>query len=97
MKNIQDITKKIEELKPVLKNKYGVESIGVFGSYPRGEQKTDSDLDMLVEFSETPGLFKFIDLENFLSEELDIKVDLVMKDVLKPRIRESVLKEVVYL
>jgi predicted nucleotidyltransferase len=51
----------------------------------------------LVEFSETVGLFKFIQLEDFLSKELDVKVDLVMKDGLKPLIKEQVLKEVVYL
>jgi predicted nucleotidyltransferase len=55
------------------------------------------NLDVLVEFSETVGLFKFIQLEDFLSRELNVKVDLVMKDGLKPLIKEPVLKEVVYL
>jgi len=97
MKNIEQIKKKLEELKPLLKDQFKVKSIGIFGSYLKGEQKKRSDLDILVEFSETIGLFKFIQLENFLSEKLGVKVDLVMKDGLKPLIKEQVLKEVIYL
>lgn len=73
-----------------------MKSIGFFGSYVRGEQKRSSDLDVLVEFSEPIGLFKFIELEDFLTEKLGVKVDLVMRDSLKPRIKESILKEAVY-
>jgi hypothetical protein len=97
MRKIEAITKKLEELKPMLKERFDVESIGVFGSYPRGNQKRGSDLDILIEFSETVGLFKFIELEDFLTQELGVKVDLVMKEVLKPRIKEGILREVVYL
>ena len=97
MKNIEEIKKKLEELKPILKKQFKVESIGIFGSYPKGKQKKESDLDILVEFSETIGFFKFIELEDFLSKELGLKVDLVMKEVLKPRIKEGILKEVTYL
>ena len=96
MNNIEEIRSKLEELKPVLKDRFKVESIGFFGSYVRGEQKRGSDLDVLVEFSEPIGLFKFIELEDFLTEKLGVKVDLVMKDSLKPRIKESILKEAVY-
>jgi len=96
MNNIEEKRSKLEELKPVLKDRFKVESIGFFGSYVRGEQKRGSDLDVLVEFSEPIGLFKFIELEDFLTEKLGVKVDLVMKDSLKPRIKESILKEAVY-
>ena len=97
MKNIEQVKKKLENLKPILKDQFKVKNIGIFGSYLKGEQKKRSDLDILVEFSETIGLFKFIQLENFLSEKLGVKVDLVMKDGLKPLIKEQVLKEVIYL
>lgn len=97
MKKIEEIKSKLEELKPILKEKFKVENIGVFGSYLKGEQNRKSDLDILVEFSEIIGLFKFIELEDFLSKELGVKVDLVMKEVLKPRIKEGILREVVYL
>ncbi len=97
MKKIEEIKSKLEEHKPILKEKFKVENIGVFGSYLKGEQNRKSDLDILVEFSEIIGLFKFIELEDFLSKELGVKVDLVMKEVLKPRIKEGILREVVYL
>lgn len=97
MIKIKEIKIKLEKLKPILKEKFQVENIGIFGSFVRGEQNKKSDLDILVEFSETIGLFKFIELENFLSKELGTKVDLVMKDVLKPQIKDIILREVVYL
>jgi len=85
----------LRQMLPFLAEKYQVESLGVFGSYVRGSQRDDSDLDLLVTFREPPSLLKFIELENYLSDRLGVKVDLVMKDVLKPRIGNRVLREVV--
>ena len=93
---MQDLTNRIEQLKPLLADSFKVQTIGIFGSYVRGEQKKKSDLDILVEFSEPIGLFKFVELEDFLSQELNLKVDLVMKNALKPRIKDSILKEAIY-
>ena len=76
---------------------YHVRSIGVFGSYVRHEEKPGSDIDLLISFEETPGLFKFIELENRLSDLLGGKVDLVMEESLKPNIARRVLPEVVHL
>lgn len=81
---------------PKLSKEYSIKSLGVFGSYIRGEQKRDSDLDILVEFHETPGLLTYIKLENELSQILGTRVDLVMKKTLKPVIGEHILSEVVY-
>ena len=61
----------------------------------RREQRPDSDLDLLVAFDEPPGLLKFIELENHLTDLLGVKVDLVMQDALKPAIGKRVLAEVV--
>lgn len=80
---------------PTLAEQYHVASLGLFGSYVRGEQEDDSDLDVLVTFSETPGLLTFIELEHHLSDLLGVQVDLVMKDALKPRIGQRVLDEVI--
>lgn len=80
-----------------LSQKYQLESIGVFGSYIRNQQKPSSDLDVLVTFSKPPSLLKFIELENYLSDLFGVKVDLVMKDVLKPAIGKHVLNEVIYI
>lgn len=76
---------------------YRVKEIGIFGSYVRGEQKKRSDIDVLVEFEESSNLslLGFIRLENYLSEILGVKVDLVEKHTLKPRIGKHVLAEVV--
>jgi len=95
MKKIDAIIEKLRKNKPVVEKKYGVKNLEVFGSYIRGEQKKGSDLDILVEFHRTIDLFKYIELENFLSKKLGVKVDLVMKDTLKPRIKDSILKEAV--
>ncbi len=80
---------------PALSAKYHVNSMEVFGSYARQEQNEESDLDLLVTFNETPGLLKFVELENHLSDLLGIKVDLVMKDALKPNIGQQIIKEAV--
>ncbi len=80
---------------PELALHYSVKSLAVFGSYARNEQRSGSDLDLLVEFVEPPSLLKFIEIENNLSDLLGIKVDLVMKDALKPRIGARVLSEAI--
>ena len=94
---IEEIKEALRKQKPTLRDRYNVESIGIFGSYVRGEQKKKSDLDVLVEFYRTIDLFTFVELEDFLSEVLGVKVDLVMKSALKPRIKDRILKEAVYL
>lgn len=77
----------------MLQAQYHVHTLEVFGSYVRGEEKADSDLDLLVTYSEVPSLFKFIALENYLSDVLGVKVDLVMKDGLKPALGKYILEE----
>ncbi|MGC1123198.1 MAG: nucleotidyltransferase family protein [Candidatus Methanofastidiosia archaeon] len=93
---VKEIKKKINEHKPFLRNRFKVKSIGIFGSYLRWEQNERSDIDILVEFSDVIDLFEFVRLENFLSDILGRKVDLVMKDALKPRIKKRILEEAVY-
>ena len=97
MKGIEEIKMKLVELKPMLKEEFKVRTIGVFGSYLRGEAKRGSDLDVLVEFDESAGLslLDFVGLENYLSDALGVKVDLVERSALKPRIGKRVLEEVV--
>jgi len=80
---------------PILKEQYKINYLGVFGSFVLKEQSEDSDLDILVNFEETPSLFRFVNLEQHLSKLLEIKVDLVMKDSLKPNIGKHILREVV--
>jgi predicted nucleotidyltransferase len=91
---IEELLKKNEA---ILKEKFNVKELGIFGSYVRREQKNKSDVDILVEFYKPLDLFAFIELEDFLSALLGIKVDLVMKSALKPRIKDRILKEAIYL
>src|SRR3972149_2145333 len=97
MKTFEMLKGTLAEHKQEIRERFKVEEIGIFGSYVRKEQKRKSDLDVLVGFSETIDLFTFVELENYLSEILGVKVDLVMKDALKPRLKERILSEAVYL
>ncbi len=95
---------KLDEIKEILtkhkselRERFRVKEIGIFGSYVRGEQRKKSDADILVEFEEPIGLFKFLELEEYLEGLLNVKVDLVSKKALKPRIGQYILKEVVFI
>lgn len=94
MKNdLSSYVNSLQELKPMLERDFHVSELSVFGSFVRGEQTPESDLDILVSYSTLPDLFKFIELMQYLEEKLEIKVDLVLKDDLKPRIAKHILAE----
>ncbi len=97
MKMLEEIKQWLVEHKPLLQEDYKVRELGIFGSYIRQEQSETSDTDLLVEFSEIPSLLKFVNLENYLSDNLGVKVNLVHKNGLKPRIEKRILAEVIYL
>jgi predicted nucleotidyltransferase len=94
--SLVNLLEKLRQELPSIEERYQVESLEVFGSYLHAKEQASSDLDLLVEFSELPGFFKFIELENYLSDKLGIKVDLVMKDSLKPAIGKRVLSETIH-
>jgi predicted nucleotidyltransferase len=98
-KSLEEIKRILRENESILKEQFKVQEMGVFGSYVRGEEKEDSDLDILVEFEPDAkmDLIGFVELENHISDLLGVEVDLVMKSALKPRIGKHILKEVVYL
>jgi predicted nucleotidyltransferase len=79
----------------ILTEKYHVKTMGVFGSYVRDEQTERSDIDVLVEFAQPVGLFAFIELEEYLSDLLGLNVDLVLKEGIKPGLKEYILREVI--
>jgi predicted nucleotidyltransferase len=95
-KTAEEIRKLLEAHKEELHQGYHVKEIGIFGSYLRGEQKTTSDVDILVEFGRPIGLIEFVRLKNHLSDLFDVNVDLVMKKALRPRIGQRILSEVLY-
>ncbi|MBI4555665.1 MAG: nucleotidyltransferase family protein [Planctomycetes bacterium] len=95
---------KLEKIKEILakhkeelKERYKVKEIGIFGSYAKREHRKKSDIDILVEFEEVPGLFKFLELEDYITEILGVKVDLVRKKALREELKDRILKETVYI
>ena len=96
MRTLETISKILKKNKYHLYEAYGVKEIGIFGSYARHRQKEGSDVDILVEFEESPDLFTFLDFEVKLEKLLKIKVDLVTKQALRPELKERILNEVVY-
>lgn len=79
-----------------IRSRYGVRRMGLFGSYVRGTQKKNSDIDILVSFDRDIDLFEFLDLREYLEEKLQAKVDLVMETALKPNIGRNILAQVEY-
>ncbi len=96
MKPKHQILTLLKQQLPYLKKNFKVKSIGLFGSYAREEQTETSDIDMLVEFEAPVGFIKFIELENYLSDKLGAKVDLVTPDALKSLIKPDIMTEAVY-
>lgn len=94
---LEEIKNIIKENLAHLKKEYYVSEVGVFGSYATGEQKEDSDIDVLIEIGQPIGLFKFVGLKLYLEEKLNKKVDLVTKRALKPLIKDQILDETVYI
>jgi hypothetical protein len=95
-KSLAEIKQILRQQKPYLAEKYGVTELGVFGSYVRGEQRPDSDIDLLIEL-ERPArisLMDLVEMEDFLSELLGIKVETAIKKNLKPRLGRYILQEV---
>ncbi len=94
-RHAQGLIRTLRKHLPELREKWGVRTLGVFGSHVRGEQRKKSDLDLLVEFDRAPTFFEFVRLERHIGELLGVKVDLVMRTALKPTIGARVLEEVV--
>ena len=88
------ILKVLEENQKAIRN-FGVRRLGLFGSCARGEESEASDLDFLVEF-EKNSFDAYMDLKIFLEELFKCKVDLVLADSIKPRLRETILREAVH-
>jgi uncharacterized protein len=89
------LKEKLSSLMPVLEEKYHVQSIEIFGSYARGEESQKSDLDLLITFSQPYSLWGLLDVKEFLSKKLRLKVDLVPKDSIKPMLKEQITQEAI--
>lgn len=97
MKTLAEIQQILKDRKSLFREVYRVTEIGIFGSYARGEQTESSDVDVLIDYEQAPTLLKIGELRSLLSELTNMNVDVVTKNGLKPRIRDQVLSEVIYL
>jgi predicted nucleotidyltransferase len=95
MKDLSSIMKVLSEIKPELDRRFHVSAIGVFGSYARGDQKSDSDIDIIVDFNRSVGV-EFIDLADYIEGKLETRVDLVSRKGIKHGYLESIEKDVAY-
>lgn len=94
-KYLAEIQYTLKAILPELEADHGVKKLGVFGSYARGGQAPNSDLDLLIEFHRPPTLFQFVRLRRRLASALGRNVDLVMKSAPKPDIGKHILQELV--
>ncbi|MDA8389110.1 MAG: nucleotidyltransferase family protein [Nitrospiraceae bacterium] len=97
MQEFDEIKDVLNKHRDELQEKYKITEIGIFGSYVRGEQKKESDIDILVEFSEPISLLDLIGAENYISDMVGRKVDLVPREDIRPELKQVILDEVVYI
>jgi predicted nucleotidyltransferase len=95
MESLEEVKEVIEQHRQELEERFKVKNIAIFGSFARGEQNEESDVDILVEFKEPVGLL-FIHLADFLEEILQSKVDLVTKDGIKQNRRKYIMEDLIY-
>jgi len=85
------------KIKEKIQGTYKVKKLGIFGSYVRGEQREDSDVDILVTFEEPVSLLKLVNFENYLQDLTGIKVDVIPERSIRPELRKNILNEVSYI
>jgi hypothetical protein len=90
-----DIVQRITAMQQELTEQFTVQRIGVFGSFARGEERPDSDVDILVELAE-PTFDHYMDLKFRLEEIFQRQVDLVLADTVKPRLQPVIEREIIY-
>ena len=95
MTNLSSVKQMLLQLKPVLREKYFVNSIGLFGSIVRDDFTNKSDIDIIVEFSKPVGI-EFIDLANYMEVKLKKKVDLVSRNGVKEKYFHQIKSEIIY-
>ena len=95
MTTLQNIKKKLTELKPILQQKYPVESIAIFGSYARNEQTEESDVDVMIELNGKMGI-DFIRMANEIEDYLGIKTDVLTKRSMKPKFFARIENSLIY-
>lgn len=96
-KSLEEIKKILQAKKAILSKEFKVKEIGLFGSFVHGKQRKESDIDILVELEEPVSLLKLVSLENYLTELMKMKTDVVPKKDVRPELRQKILEEVIYI
>lgn len=89
------IRERLQALKPMLCDQFGVSGLAIFGSYSRNQADASSDLDLLVDFERTPSLFELARLDQTLEQALGVKIDTVPRDCLNPRYAPFIIAELI--
>lgn len=97
MKTLDEISKLLEQHKSEFQKKYRLKEIGIFGSYAKGEQTENSDIDILVEFIDAPDLLTFLEFEGYIEKILGTKTDMVRKKAIRSELKDNILRDVIYL
>ncbi len=95
MKALDEIRRILREHAPIVAERYGVQVVGIFGSYARGEQQESSDLDLLVEYLQPISLLDLVGAELYLCDVLGMKVDLVPRRAVCKELRDHIFREAV--
>ena len=95
MKKLEEIKSILVQHKDELRERYGVREIEIFGSYIRAEQRDTSDLDILIDFERPVSVLHIVALENYLSDLLEVKVDVVPKKNIRKELKEIILSEAI--
>ena len=95
MRPLEEVTAELRAMLPELRARWPIVRLGVFGSYVRGEQGQDSDLDLLVDLDRPVSLFTFLQMEEEIGRRLGLRVEMVTRPALRPYIGDSILRELV--
>lgn len=93
----KEILQKLESLMPELREKHGVEKIGLFGSFSRDEGNEDSDIDLVVTYKERPKGWEYFSLGIYLEDVFGRKVDIAEPHCIKHQIRYKIMEQVKYI
>ena len=96
MKNLAEIKAILGQVKALVKEKYHISELGIWGDYVKGEVKENSQVNILIDYTEPLSLLDLVDLEYYLSDLLKLKADVISKNGLKGKRRERILSEVIY-
>ena len=94
---IEEVKKIVKEEKDEIRTEFKAEIIGIFGSYARGDNHPDSDLDLLIDFDAGATLFDLVGVQLYFEDKLGCKVDAVSRGGLREEIRENVYNDLISL